>query len=307
MAQRRYFLLDERVPKSEIDSFICRVVETFSLPQTRFAPSPSRTPGQPSHNTNDIIPDILPEPVLTTNRKDLIQVARKKGIRAQLSILLHIDVTRGSIEKRQLESNIVKQYALPNPEHCFKVLMQNEHYAQDVQELLERTKTHRAYLVTGFLTAVGTTWTIESTSSTENGFGVNVPVSIFLSVPAGDVLNFTLQPQICSETLNSRELFSEEEEIFAVSYSVVDLKRHGCLLPGFGIKTPVLGLQKRAKAYHLALGDSDDSSEEFEFDSDNEFVDTHTKLSDEVILNVDHNIEIGGQIYFEVESILNPE
>lgn len=306
MAQRRYFLLDERVPKSEIDGFMCRVVETFSQPRNRFAPSPPRSPDQPSHNTNEIIPDILPEPVLTSNRKEVIQAAREKGISAQLSTLLRIDLTRGSKEKRQLESNLVKHYTLPNPEQYFKILMQNEDYAQDVRELLESAKAHRAYLVTGFLTAVGATWAIESATSTKNSLSIDLSVSKFLNGPVGEVLNFALQPQNCSDTQHSLEFLSEEEEIFAVSYSVVELKREGSPFPGFGIKSPVLGLPKRAKAYHLALGDSDDSSEELEFDSDDEYVDMHTKALDEIILSVDRNIEIEGQVYFEVQSNLIP-
>ena len=51
---------------------------------------------------------------------------------------------------------------------------------------------------------------------------------------------------------------------------MVKLKHQGKPLPGFGIKAPVLGRPKRTKAYRLALGHDEDSSEEIEFDSDEE-------------------------------------
>ncbi|KAB8239144.1 uncharacterized protein BDW43DRAFT_319392 [Aspergillus alliaceus] len=200
MGQQRYFFLDEAIPASEMDSFIFE----------HFHPL---TSGCPSHKTEEIIPDILPQPSLSTNRKEPIQVFREKDISAQLSALLGFKITRGSSETRKLGSDLVN--TMPG----------------DVRALLESAKFHRIYLVTGFLTA-------------------------------SRMLDFGLQPRVCSGAQHSRELFSEGEEIIAASYSVVKLKHQGRPLPGFDTKAPVLGRPKRAKAYHLALGHDE---ENFEF------------------------------------------
>ncbi|KAI9924855.1 hypothetical protein MW887_006712 [Aspergillus wentii] len=247
---------------------MCRVVKTVSRPLDGYAPCCPPAHGQPSHNTNEIIRDILPQPSLSANRKELVQVFREKGISAQLSALLGLELSRGSSETRKLESELVKQYSLSNPQQYFDILMQNQDYSRDVRVLLENAKSHRAYLVTGFLTAVSTTWTIETTTNTANSLNVNVPLSALANVPVPGALDFGLQPRINSGTQRSREFSTAAEEIFAVSYSVVELKSQSRLLPGFGHKSPTLRHPKRAKAYHLALGDDDDSSEEIDLDSD---------------------------------------
>lgn len=277
MNQRKYFILDETIPATEVDGFMCRVVEAMSQPLARFAPFRPLTPGQPSHNTDEIIPGILPQPSLSTDRKELIQIFREKGVSAQLSALLGFEITRGLSETRKLESDLVKQYTLPNPERYFEALMQNEHYAQDVRALLESAKSHRAYLVTGFLTAVNASWTIETATNTANSLDANAPLSTLINAPVPSMLDFGLQPRVCSGAQQSRELSSEGEDIFAVSYSVVKLKPQGRPLPGFGIKAPVLGRPKRAKAYHLALGHDEDSDEEIEFESDEENIESGDK------------------------------
>jgi hypothetical protein len=266
------------------------IVETKSLPLARFAPCRPLTPGQPSHNTNEIIPGILPQPLLSVNRKETIQIFREKGISGQLSAPLGFDIMRGSSETRQLESELVKQYTLPNPERHFETLMQNQHYVQDVRALLETTKSHRAYSVTDFLTALRATWTIESGTNTANSLGVNIPLSTLVSVPVPGLLDFSFQPRISSSAQQSRELSSGREEIFAVSYSVVKLKHQDVPFPGFGTKAPVLGRPKRAKAYHLAMG-HDDGSSEVEPDSDEESIEagdsgaTPVRTCAEVLVN----------------------
>lgn len=306
MAHRRFFILDETIDAREIDDFMCRVVETKSQPLGKYAPCRPLTPGQPSHNTNDIIPGILPPPVLSNNRKDTIQIFREKGISGQLSSFLGFDFTRGSSETRRLESELVKQYTLPNPEEYFETLMKNRHYAQDVRALLETTKSHRAYLVTGFLTAVRATWTIESKTNTTNSLEVNIPLSASLNVPVPGLLDFNTKPRMSSSAQHNRELSSDKEEIFAVSYSIVHLKHQGVSLPGFGIQTPVLGRPKRVKAYHLAMGHDDDSSEELELESDEENIEadntgmTSNSACAELLVN---SKEIEGE-YLESQLIL---
>lgn len=80
------------------------------------------------------------------------------------------------------------------------------------------------YLVTGFLTAVNITWTIEPATNTANSLDANAPLSTLINVPVPGMLDFGFQPRVFSGAQQSRELSSEGEGIFAVSYSVVKLK-----------------------------------------------------------------------------------
>jgi hypothetical protein len=155
MAERRFFILDETIPATEIESFMCRVVALKNLPLTKFVPFPPISPGEPSHNTNDITPSILPTPSLSTSRKEFLKVVREREIKVGLTAFFGLDFARNKEESRSLESQLIKRYTLSNPEHHFQKLMENEHYARDIHTLLDSNKLHHAYLVTGFLTTTG--------------------------------------------------------------------------------------------------------------------------------------------------------
>lgn len=270
MAGRRFFILDEAIPATEIESFMCRVVTLKNLPLTKFAPFPPISPGEASHNTNEIIPSILPTPSLSTSRKEFLKVVHEKEIKIGLTAFFGLDFARNKEESRSLESELVKRYVLSNPEHHFQKLMQNEHYARDILALLDSNKLHHAYLVTGFLTTAGATWKIEASCKKTDGFNVVAPISDLANIPVPGLLDLSVNPRITTTTEQKREMCVAEEEIFAVSYSIVKLS-YGFKGSAFSItKTPVIGRPKRAKAYHLAMGDGSGSDDEIEVSSDDD-------------------------------------
>lgn len=289
MTERRFFILNETVPATDIGSFMCRVVASKTLPLIKFAPSPPMAPGDHPHNTNDIIPSILPTPSLSTNRKEVVQVIRERGISIALTSFFDLNFARSRDEKSMLESQLVKRYTLPNPEHYFQRLMQNEHYARDVRTLLDNSHFHRAYLVTGFMTTKGAVWKTDSGQKKTNGFEVTVPVSELAAVPVPGSLDFRFGPTVMTSTQQNREMRVADEEIFAVSYSVVKLAYSVSRSAGIITKAPKVGPAKRAKAHHLALGCDDDSDEEIDVDSDDDYhsetqKSTPTQVKDGVVI-----------------------
>jgi len=261
MAERRFFILDDTIPATEIESFMCRVVAVKNLPLAKCVPFPPLSPGEPSHNTHDIIPSILPTPSLSTSRKEFLKIVHEREIIFGLRALFGLDFARTKEESRSLESQLVKRYTLSNPERYFQRLMQNEHYASDVRTLLNGNKLYHAYLVTGFLTTTGAVWKIEAGSKKTDGFDVVAPISDLANNPVPSRLDINVNPKITTAIHQRREMCVAEEEIFAVSYSIVKLS-YGFNRSAFSItKTPVVGRPKRAKAHHLAMGDDDDSDE----------------------------------------------
>jgi hypothetical protein len=293
MAGRRFFILDETIPASEIESFMCRVVTLKNLPLTKFAPFHPISPGEPSHNTHDIIPSILPNPSLSTSRKEFLKVVHEREINIGLTALFGLDFARNKEESRSLESQLVKRYTLSNPEHHFQTLMQNEYYARDIRTLLDSNKLHHAYLVTGFLTTTGAVWKIEASCKETNGFNVVIPVSTLASIPVPDLLDFSANPKITTTIHQKREMCVAEEEIFAVSYSIVK-QSYGFNRSAFSItKTLAIGRPKRAKAHHLALSHNGDSDEEIDASSsDDEYDDDNAARERDV------NIQLGNDLIF---------
>lgn len=289
-AARRFFILDETVPASEIESFMCRVVTLKTLPQTKFAPFYPIEPGEPSHSTQDIIPSILPTPSLSTNRKEFLEVIQEREINIGLTALFGLDFARNKEESRSLESQLIKRYTLSNPEQHFQTLMQNEYYARDVHSLLNRNGLHQAYLVTGFLTTTGAIWKIETSYKETNGLNVTIPVTTLAAIPVSGLLDVSANPKITTTMHQAREMCVAEEEIFAVSYSIVK-QSYGFDRAALSItKNLAIGRPKRAKAHHLAMGHDDDSDEEIVVSSSDD------EYGDDKATKEQENIQIGGNL-----------
>ncbi|PMD20403.1 hypothetical protein NA56DRAFT_646518 [Hyaloscypha hepaticicola] len=269
MAQSRFFLLDQPISATEAKSFLCRVVVSTTSPLTQFAPF--SLPGTPSHNTNDIIPSILPEPSLSTSIKAFRKAARERGVSVKLANLVGFDITRNEEQSRTLESESVKRYVLPNPDHYFEELMKNEHYSRDVRALLEKVWPRHAYLVTGFLTTTKSAWKIDGSQNSKNALNVTVPVSTLLPAAVAGTgavdINGGLGGLGSSQQSDVRAV--AEEEIFAVSYSVARLSYKPSASKTLFTSNPTVGPPKRAKAHHLAFGnDEEEEEEEIDWDSD---------------------------------------
>lgn len=138
----------------------------------------------------------------------------------KLANLAGFHVTRNEEQSRTLESESVKRYVLPNPEHYFEELMKNENYSRDVRALLEKVRPHHAYLVTGFLTTTKSAWKIDGSQDSKTALNVTVPVSTVLPVAVAGAVDIDGSLGGSGSSQQSDERAVAEEEIFAVSYSV---------------------------------------------------------------------------------------
>ena len=265
MRRLRFFLLEETCPASEIPKMMGRVVADKYFPMEYYAPKEPLS-SEPSHNTDDIIPGILPKPSPSTDRKDVLQNTKETGLKASLTALFGLEHTKDKQELATLETEEVRRYSLHNPREYFNKLMENELYAEDVNELLE--SKGRAYLVTGFLTTKGALWTFSNTKSNRNAVDASVPVTGLAgaTIPIPGLKDPHISASDSKIYGRQRHMRVPEEEIFAVAYSVV--KRSSTL----GLQRPhvrhnvVLRSSMRVKGRHHGFGD--DSDEEVDNDED---------------------------------------
>ena len=267
MKQAKFFLVQHPFSATEAESFLCRVVTSKTAPLESFVPF--SLPGEPSRNTNDIIPAILPKPEEYTIQNGVLTSSRELQLSLQFSTVISGNLSLGGGRIRRLETGSMKKYTISNPEEYFRELMNDENYSQGVQKLLQKAWPSHCYLVTGFLTVKGTEWTIEETSSLSQSANARIPVAdaAQLAAPShlGDV-NIGLSGSTGSQ--RSYQLSTTEEQIFAVSYSIARLSyRVG---PSFLsiIRTPEIGRPKRAKAHHLAMGVDEEVGLDCASDSD---------------------------------------
>lgn len=273
MTKRRHFLLEDSIPVTEIASMMCRVVSSKTLPLNRFAPYSTISSNEPSHNTNDIIPSILPTPSSSSNRKDFLNSIHDHKIRTTLASFFGLNITSSEGESVALECLEVKRYTLPNPEKYFESLLANQLYARDVHDILEKSTSNQAYLVTGFLTTTGTVWKTGNGRSMTDSVAAKLPLAEVTGVPVPGLFDLGASAEKTTANRHLREMYVAEEEIFAVAYSTVKLSRtFSRSAPHFMTKSPVVGRPKRAGARHLALGL--DSDEEIDADSDSDVDDS---------------------------------
>ncbi|KAJ5274018.1 hypothetical protein N7478_009143 [Penicillium angulare] len=173
--KNRYFLLDETIPAKEISRMMCRVVVDKLLPLHHFAPSEPSSTEEPSHHTNDIIPDILPEPFISTSRQDFVTSVHRSAIVSTLTTYLGLDLSREDQQSVSLHSESVKRFTLSNPANQFDRLVANPLYARDVFNLLQKARLGKAYLVVGFLTVTGAVWQHKRNREHSEGGRISVP------------------------------------------------------------------------------------------------------------------------------------
>ncbi|KAF5642454.1 uncharacterized protein FTJAE_3611 [Fusarium tjaetaba] len=267
--ERKYFVLRDPLSAPEAPSLLGRLVTSIESPLNRFAPYPD--PRRPPHNTNDILPSILPEPQVSSLSDQTITVAKDHGFSVQLSALLNINLSRNSEESIRLESDLVKKYVLSSPEIYFEQLMENDDYAKDALDLLSKAKHNRGYLITGFITSSGTTWTTENTTGRGGGFDVAVPLGQACGIPDPGLLDISLGTNRATNHTQSHTRHVAGEQIIAISYATVQLSGKTIWPSRHVDYKPVITGPKKAKAHHLAMSNKDgDDMEELEWDSDDE-------------------------------------
>lgn len=253
MVGGRYHFLEETCPSEEITKMMGRVVKDPLYPLHRYVPEEPLSEGEPTHNTQDIHPTILQEPLTYENRTNFIENIGEGAARAGLASLFNIDLASRSDEGLSMQSQKVKRYTLKNPDLVFKKLMSNEDYASEVRALLRKTTFRKAYFVVGFYTTTGTIWTQSQRQSCTGGFRLGVPVSAMTGDGTG-LVDAHVGASV-SRTINQRlEMSVVQEEIFAVAYDV--LKTSYCRK-----KDPVLGGPLKSRL-RLRFGDSDEDSDE---------------------------------------------
>lgn len=243
---------------------MCRVVEDMQLPLFRYAPvepiilADALEEQERPHNPSDLIPDILPEASVTTNRKDFLSTITDKSVKARVLEIFGLCGGLNHEQKVDLETKEIRRYALSNAGEYFNVLMRDDLYERDVRALL-KTSFGRAYLVVGFLTTSNAKWNQDGSSRSTVELRGALPVNAIVAA-AGAPLPVIVDPSFSAKNnvthISNRSHDSPDEEIFAVAYAPV--------------KTSVFSRRKKvrigramtATANHLAFGESDDDDEE---------------------------------------------
>lgn len=176
------------------------------------------------HSPENIIKNILPEPQLSQNIIDLLNATTDDGLKLSLGELFGVDVSRSNNDTVELETNQIKTHALTNPDDIFDELMDNEDYAKDILKFFKSLKKRHAYFVTGFLTASKLTTTRTSGKDSKNGFKIKFPLGQFVAGPAGAPLDLGVNPSHNIKGEVKRKMEVVEEEIFAISYSLVKFR-----------------------------------------------------------------------------------
>jgi hypothetical protein len=282
MARRRYFILDETLPEAEVENMMGRVVLDIRLPLRDYAPS--------RQNPQDIVSSILPEPNLSTNRKDFVSAMQSSGFRTKLGDYLGMHLGSTDEESLALESQAIRRYSLDQHKQHFTALMADATYHSEVTQLLKNSKTGKGYLVVGFMTVEGGVWT--QGNNQERSAGVNATAPIVLATAGIPSLDPSINTSLSHQTTGSHSFKSAPLQIFAVAYDIVKLTHSFDKTVPRYIKTePALGPAKRAKAHHLAMGK--DSDEEIEIDEESgDGGEAHNRfLSDVVLEDVSPPIE----------------
>ncbi|CAF9940244.1 MAG: hypothetical protein HETSPECPRED_002216 [Heterodermia speciosa] len=263
-SRRRYFLLDELVPADRVADMMGCIVQDIFLPLYRYAPATPVDGTLPrARSPRDILPNILPQPIVATSRKAVLESLPTKQLQISLAELFGLTIKREHNDAVEIEGEAVKQYSLSQSREVFEYLMRDSAYASEAQKFLRDTARNRAFFVTGFMTTSSTTLKRTSGRKVEYGFNISIPISSASGGPA--LLDPQLAPSVSSDTSVSQETVLPDECIFAMSYDIIALTRR------FDIQAPRFvqhsikhqGL-KRAKPQHLAMGRDDGSDEEIE-------------------------------------------
>jgi hypothetical protein len=263
---RRYFILEEPLPASEIPKLLGRIVVDKLLPMHSYAPVSSPENEEPLHNPADIIPDLLPAPIIWTNRKDFFTRTSDWKIRVGLADFLGLENSHENKKGISLESGELKCYSLSNTTRQFNRLMKNEQFAQDVRDLFKDSDRSHAYFVVGFLTTKEAMWTEFATKSHRSEFHVTVPVLEVFGSPLSGIGDPQIAPDFRTLQTNGRTMKIEEERIFAVAYDIVKTSyKFGMSTKKF-VETMIINAGRaRPNDGHLAFSNDSDEEEEEDF------------------------------------------
>lgn len=257
MPDRRFFILDDAAPSSEISRMMCLVVENKYRPFDSYSPSKRVAANSSPHNPADIIKNILPQPITRKVEKDQLKVSKQNGFGATLGSIFGFNESQAQKETVDLKTTELKEYSLQNPKDYFFELMENDLYQPEVKKFLLSAKNRRGYLITGFLATSRALIGRTSGSSSEGDLELTVPVEQALQAAGVPVPPGIVSPKIkdnrATEMVREREIALGENDIIAVSYSPVKIKWVGGKID--------IGKGLVAKKHQAAFGDSDEEED----------------------------------------------
>lgn len=217
---RKYVVLTDALPSTEIPHLLGRVAEQRSQPHRSYAPLYLKP--------RDILPSLAESnPVTWRSGREFYSDTTGWSLGGGLSELVIGESTWGKERGVTIESDTIKSYQMSNTWASFQRLMKHQEYAADVKDLLERSKSGHAYFVTGFLTAASGTLTTSNTTTRSASLQLTAPIlqALGVSLIAGGVGNPQVTPgfNISSSTESKREIV--EEVVFAISYDLVRTSR----------------------------------------------------------------------------------
>jgi hypothetical protein len=254
----RHFVLDEPYPQSQAEKLLGRIVLDIKSPLRAFAPRDHVEGTSIGRNPQDIIQDILPSPVLSTDRKDFIKNNISGEARTDLTDFFGFNFARTEQEKLTLESKVVKRYSLEQTKDVFETLIKDPSYNSEVRKFFKEHGVRKAYFVVGFITTEGSVWTRERKREYSAGINTQVPLSAVAMVPVPGI-DPSVELSGAKHNTRGQSFSSDEGLIFAVAYDVIKLKKtFDKTAPGYFRDDLTFGPAKYAKARYLAMGEDDD-------------------------------------------------
>ena len=249
----RYFVLDEPAPEGTAAQLLGRVVLDITCPLRAFAPR------EATCSPLDIIPNLLPTPLISSNQKDFLQTQISHSARSELADFFGFNIARSTEEKLTLESQVVKRYSLRQVRDVFRRLMSDDGYSEGVREFLREHGRKKGYLVTGFVTTEGSVWTRGRKRGREAGLKGELPLSAAVAVPIPGV-DLGVKVSTSDNNVRGQKFESKEPLVFAVAYDVVILKRSfDKAVPGYFKDEVVQGPAKHANPKYLMMREDDET------------------------------------------------
>jgi hypothetical protein len=123
MKRDRFFVLPYSIHEEHIPHLMGRVVIDPFDPLRRFIPDPQPPNG---FNPEDIVPNILPNPIPYQSRSDIIRSANSSKLQATLSSYFGTNVENIKSDNVQMESEHIKRYQMINNVLIFRKFMAHE-------------------------------------------------------------------------------------------------------------------------------------------------------------------------------------
>ena len=266
MGTRKHFILNETLLGDEIPLMMGRVVASVCDPlREDYRPKDPIEATDQHHNTQDILPNILPKPIKSGDRKDVLTKAVGGQLTARLEKVFGLEAATDSNSRMEITSKKVERFTLKQGEEIFKRLMKDEEYQSQVREFLKNKR--KAYMVTGFLTTETTSW--ERGQASKKSASAKASISQETTSQPG--VDASIEAKAKAEREQTNSEVTSQKMIFAVSYNVIALEyRFDFSAKNFATKEIKYGGEQRALNRQLALGHSEKMEIEEEEEEDEE-------------------------------------